>query len=506
MPPALPIPSPRSASPLPPGAPGGIVPPDVVHLVAEYWPFVRTGGLAEAVSGLAATQHRTGSRVSVFLPLHRGARRTAGDLVPVGEPFHVQVGPRLEAARLLRQASPAPGPSVYFVDHPAFFDREGVYGEEHDYPDNHIRFAFFCLAALQVLPILHPDRPVVVHAHDWHTALAPIYLRTTFAGSPVHDRAASVLSVHNAGYQGHFPARALEDLGIPASLYDWRFLEWYGRANLLKGGLVFTDMATTVSPTHAFELRTEAGGFGLHEVFVGLRDRLVGILNGIDLEHWNPETDPYIPARYSRDDLSGKATCKAAIQRDYNLPQAPSIPVVAMAARLVHQKGLDLILGSRVVHEESAVQFVFLGTGEAKYQRALAAMATGSDRVSAQFHFSDEAEHRLIAGADILLMPSLYEPCGLTQMRAQRYGAIPVARRVGGLADTIEDGVTGILFDEYLPERLDVALRRSIARYGDSEAWQEFMRTAMATDFGWERTANRYYEVYLRALNRRRPA
>jgi starch synthase len=498
--------APASLSPLPPGAPGGAVPPDVVHLVAEYWPFVRTGGLAEAVSGLAGFQHRAGSRVSVLLPLHQAARRTAGDLVPLGEPFHVQVGPRQEAARILRQASPPDGPSVYFVDHPAFFEREGVYGEGGDYPDNHLRFAFFCLAALQVLPSLAPDRPLVVHAHDWHTALAPLYLRTTFAGSPVHDRAASVLSVHNAGYQGHFPARVLEELGIPSSFYDWRFMEWYGRANLLKGGLVFADMTTTVSPTHAFELRTEAGGFGLHEVFVGLRDRLVGILNGIDLDHWNPETDPHIPARFSASDLAGKAVCKEAIQRDYRLPENPGVPLVAMAARLVHQKGLDLILGSQVVRHEPGVQFVFLGTGEAKYEQGLAGLAYGSDRVSAQFHFSDEAEHRLIAGADMLLMPSLYEPCGLTQMRAQRYGAIPVARRVGGLADTIEDGVTGILFDEYLPERLDMALRRAIARFGDPEAWTDFIRSAMATDFSWARTASRYYEVYQRALARRRPS
>lgn len=493
-----------SSAELHPGAAAGGQPPDVIHLVAEYWPFVRTGGLAEAVSGLARYQHRAGSRVSVLLPLHRGAKQVAGDLVPVGEPFHVQVGPRLEAARLLRQAGHPDGPAVYFVDHPDFFDRAGVYGEGADYPDNHLRFAFFCLAALHVLPRLAEDRPVVVHAHDWHTALTPLYLRTAFAGSPVHDAAASVLSVHNAGYQGHFPAQVLEELGIPASLYDWRTLEWYGRVNLLKGGLAFTDMATTVSPTHAFELRTAAGGFGLHDVFIGLRDRLVGIINGIDLEYWNPETDPHIPATFSREGLAGKAVCKEALQRDYNLPVDPRIPLVAMAARLVQQKGLDLILASEVVRWDEGMQFVFLGTGDRRYEEGLAALATNSNRISVQFHFSDEAEHRLIAGADVLLMPSLYEPCGLTQMRAQRYGAIPVARRVGGLADTIEDGVTGILFDEYLPERLDVALRRASARFGDPASWSVFLQSAMSTDFGWARTAARYYEVYHRALMRRR--
>jgi len=505
MTPWAPVPPGPGGPPI--GSTGDRTRPDVVHLCAEYWPFVRTGGLAEAVSGLAGYQQADGSRVSVVVPLHRAARRVAGELVPVGDPFAVQLGETTEAARLMRQASPPDeGPAVYFLDHHSYFDREGVYGENgEDYPDNARRFAFFSLAAVVALPRL-AAAPVVLHAHDWHTALSLVYLRTAFAGRPFHDHTAAVLSVHNAGFQGHFPFRILREVGLPESVYHWNFMEWYGRVNFLKGGLVSADMVTTVSPTHAFELRTEGGGFGLHDAFRGLRDRLVGILNGIDNRHWDPSTDPHIPARYSPGDLAGKAVCKAATQRTFNLPEDPDIPLVAMAARLVHQKGLDLILNSRIVTGDSRAQFVFLGTGEGRFESALGILARGSRRISAQLFFSDEAEHRLIAGADALLMPSLYEPCGLTQMRAQRYGAIPVARRVGGLADTIEDGVTGILFPGYSPGDLDVALERMLARYSDPPGWREMMSNAMATDFGWERAAARYFDLYHRALVRRQTA
>jgi starch synthase len=472
------------------------VPPDVIHLAAECWPFVRTGGLAEAVRGLADFQKRGGSNVSILLPLHRQAREVAGELVPVGESFPVQVGPRTEMARLFTVRDPGEGPTVLFVDHAEWFDRSGVYGEGGDYADNHIRFAFFCLAALTVLPSLATSRRLVLHAHDWHAALAALYLRTQFAGSPVHDRTALVLSVHNAGYQGHFPASAVEELGIDPGLYDWRCLEWYGRANLLKGGLTFADRVTTVSPTHAVELRTPAGGFGLHEVFVGLGERLVGILNGIDFEAWNPATDLRIAAHFSRDELAGKSVCKAALQQEYGLPPEPTVPIVAMAARLVQQKGMEIILGSRLLREDPPAQFIFLGTGDPAHEAGLASLAAASPRIAFHRGFTDDQEHRLIAGSDILLMPSLYEPCGLTQMRAQRYGTIPVARRVGGLADTIEDGVTGILFEEFFPDRLDAALRRAFARYREGESWLPLMRAAMARDFSWAHVATQYMEVY----------
>jgi starch synthase len=472
----------------------------VVHIAAEYFPFARTGGLAEAVSGLAHHQRAAGLNVLVILPLYRTVRDVEPDLEPIGPPLLVPMGGRTEEARVFRGAG-ARGrrPEVFFIEHLEYFNRPGIYGENAvDYPDNARRFAFFAQAALTVLPRLVTG-PVLLHAHDWHTALVPVYLRATAAGERLPG-AASVLSVHNPGYQGHFPPETMPDIGLPWELYNWRQLEWYGKVNFLKGGLVFTDFVTTVSPTQAAELRTPGGGFGLHDNFLWLGNRLVGVLNGIDQREWDPATDTQITARYSADHLDGKRRCKAALQRSFGLPQRRKTPLFGMTGRLVTQKGLDLILDARDLLASDA-QFVFLGSGELKYEQALVELATSApNRIGVQLDFSDRLEHRLMAGADIFLMPSLYEPCGLTQMRSQRYGAPPVVRDVGGLRDTVEDGVTGFSFDAYTAEAFSEAAFRALACFADPRRWQAMMRRGMARDFSWERSVAEYLDVYRRAL------
>ncbi len=474
--------------------------PPVVHLTSEYFPYARTGGLAEAVSGLATFQQRAGQRALALLPLYRSVRESAPGLVPVGDAFEVPLGPSREPAQLLRVAAPGAGPEVYAIAHPHFFERDGLYGDMHgDFGDNHRRFGFFVLAALEVLPRLVPGR-AILHAHDWHAALAPMFLRLTHAGRPGYAELRTVLSVHNPGYQGHFPPGIVPELGIPWEAYDWRCLEWYGKANLLKAGVSTADMVVTVSPQHARELLTPEGGFGLQEAFHALGDRLVGILNGIDQQTWNPATDLQITARFAAGDLEGKERCKAALQRAFGLPQRTRTPLFAFAGRLARQKGLDVILGSLGLLGSPA-QFIFLGSGERRYGEALLALQRAApDRIGVDLAFTDRVEHRLMAGADLLMMPSEYEPCGLTQMRAQRYGAIPVARRVGGLADTIDDGVTGFLFDAYAPPAFEEAAFRALAAYEDRAAWGRMMDTAMHRDFGWERAVERYAQVYQRAL------
>lgn len=477
----------------------------IVHLSAEYWPYIRTGGLGEAVRGMATFQSFAGSETSVLLPLFDRIRDVDYGLKPFGDPFTVQIGHRVEPTRLWEATKGTEGPRVFFLENSEYFGRAGVYGEGgEDYPDNHLRFSFLAAAAVQVLPEIAPGPdPVLLHMHDWHTALAVVYLRALGKGDPFTDRIATVLSVHNGGFQGHFPREVLADMGLPDELYHMDVMEWYGRANILKAGLVHTDMATTVSPSHSFELRTEAGGFGLHHTFLGLHDRLVGILNGIDHRIWNPETDSDIPANYSASDLSGKAECKAALQAEYSLSADPGTPVIGMVARMVSQKGMDLILGGRAIREADA-QFIFLGSGERRFEEGLTNLAAAHpDRVAVQLDFTEEREHRLVAGADSLLMPSLYEPCGLTQMRAMRYGTPPLARRVGGLHDTIEDGHTGLLFDDYKPERLDWLIERAIARYQKPATWRDMVEHGMAEDFSWERVVDRYFEVYEQAFEAR---
>jgi starch synthase len=495
---------PAPAAPAPPApliAPDGER-PTVVHVTAEYYPYARTGGLAEAVAGLAGFQAAAGLDVIAILPLYRTVRDVDCDLEPVGPPFVVSLGGRAEEARVFRVAGPVTGAQVFFIEHLGYFNRSGIYGEAGaDYPDNARRFAFFALAALTALPRL-TQRRILLHAHDWHTALAPVYLRTLFDQHRWAREASVVLSVHNPGYQGHFGPEVMPDIGLPWELFHWTMLEWYGKVNLLKGGLVFADYVTTVSPTQAAELRTPGGGFGLHGVFVGLGDRLVGVLNGIDQRLWNPATDPLITAQYSVDKLEGKRRCKAALQRSFGLPQRRRAPILGMAGRLVTQKGLDLILQARQLLASDA-QFVFLGSGDPYYEQALTDLASAApNRIGVQLDFTDRLEHRLMAGADIFLMPSLYEPCGLTQMRSQRYGAPPVVRRVGGLNDTVEDGVTGFAFDAYSPAAFEEAALRALAGYADAPRWQAMVRRGMARDFSWERSVDQYLDVYRRAVAR----
>jgi starch synthase len=476
-------------------------PAPVVHLVPELSPFARTGGLGEAVASLAKYQAASGIPVTVIMPLYAAVRERT-ELRPIAPAFSLTVGPRTETARLYEPAAPHQqgNPRFVFVESEVYFDRPGLYGDEQgDYPDNALRYALFARAVLVSLPKLLPEAPSILHAHDWQTALASIYLKTEFIAHPYYEGIRAVLSVHNAGYQGHFPEPTMSDLGLPVSLYNHRQLEWWGRVNLLKGGLVFSDLVITVSPTHAHELRTEKGGFGLDGVFVALRDRLVGIVNGIDQEIWDPTKDTVIPRRYSADNLVGKKRCRIALQRATGLSRWTA-PIFGLTARLVAQKGLDLIVGDPGYFAFDA-QYVFLGHGEARYEAMLTELAERApSRIAVKLDFTDDFEHLLLAGADMCLMPSQYEPCGLTQMRAQRYGTIPVARRVGGLADTIEDGVTGFLFDDYTPTDFMRAAMRAVDQYRETESWEEMMREAMSRDFGWERSAARYLSVYRRIL------
>jgi len=471
----------------------------VVHLATEYWPYARTGGLAEAVRGIARHQSAAGARAFAFMPLYSSVREHFPGLEPRGEPYEVTVGPRTETARIFQNPEGGDNPRILFVEHDDYFGRQGLYGHGHgDYSDNHVRFAFFCRAVLDKLPEISPG-PTTIHAHDWHTALASVFLRNDLEGDAYYDDVAAVLTVHNAGYQGHYPPDVMVELGLDWSLYTYDQLEWYGKVNLLKGGLVFSDIVTTVSPTHARELRTRAGGFGLHDTFSSLHDRFVGILNGIDYSVWNPSDDSMIGAHFSAGDLSGKARCKALLQEEVGLPVAADVPVFGMTARLAEQKGYDIILKSEMFAELDA-QWIFLGEGEKRYEDALRLLSEEMpDKVAARFQFSEEREHRLLAGADFLLMPSQYEPCGLTQMRAQRYGALPVVRRVGGLADTVEDRVTGFVFDDYQPWALQEAVTWAVNLYELRERWEERVREAMSRDFSWRAGVRRYQEVYQRA-------
>ena len=489
-------------------------PVSIVHLTAELAPIARTGGLGEVVTSLAAYQAAAGQQVAILMPLYRQIRDQFPNLEPVGAPFVVSVAfrdygaqlhrlPATTAAEVIGMRGAGTTPEVYFIDNRDFFDRDGIYGDNGgSYGDSARRYAFFNAAAMLVLPRIAPA-PALLHAHDWHSCLALAYLRTWYADSAYHRDVATVLTVHNAGYQGHYPPETMAEVGLAASLYNFAQFEWYGRMNLLKGGLSFADAVTTVSMTHADELRTAEGGFGLHENFLLKGDRFVGILNGIDQTRWDPHTDGEIAAPYSREDAGNKALCKTALQRELGLEARADLPLFVMTARMVQQKGLDLVLENPWIFDADA-QWVFLGNGDRRYVDGLRGLAARyPDRVFISTQFSDALEHRMMAGGDVLLMPCRYEPCGLTQMRAQRYGTVPLVRRVGGLADTVHDGVTGFVFNEFTAAGFAGAIARAIVAYRDRDQWFRMMRDGMARDFGWERSEERYRDLYRTVLTAR---
>src|SRR5205085_3999876 len=306
---------------------------------------------------------------TVVMPLYQQVRSVVSAIDPVGAPFTVQLGTTKETARLWRAKDTPRGTDVVFVEHPGFFDRPSLYGEGRDYPDNHRRFAFFPLAAVPALPRIAPAG-AILHAHDWHAAMALVYLRSVFSRTPYYRRVPAVLNVHNAGYQGHFPLKTMPEIGLPWELFNWEFLEWYDKVNWLKGGIISADAVVTVSATHARELQSPDGGFGLGDTFRALRDRLFGITNGIDHHIWDPTADQQIVACFSAEDLGGKRACKAALQQHFGLGAWPRTPLFGMAARLVAQKGLDLLIDGHALGAADA-QYIFLGQGEQRYVEPL---------------------------------------------------------------------------------------------------------------------------------------
>jgi starch synthase len=371
----------------------------------------------------------------------------------------------------------------------------------HDYPDNAERFAHLSRAAL-ALPAALGLRPSIVHANDWQSGLCPYLLRHEHGQDPALAGARTVFTIHNLAYQGVFPKQVLPFLGLPWDVFRLDAMEFFDRVSFLKAGLSFADALTTVSPTYAREILTPDGGAGLDPVLRHRRHALHGILNGIDVGEWDPARDPHLPAHYSARDLTGKGVCKASLQRELGLPVRPDVPLVAMVSRLVDQKGLDLVVGALGQLVTREVQLAVLGAGSPAYEDAFrSAAAAQPSQVAARIGFDEGLAHRLEAGADLFLMPSRFEPCGLNQMYSLRYGTVPVVRAVGGLEDTVEDydgwtRGTGFKFREYTREALLLAVRRALDTYRDRRAWRALVLRGMVQDFSWGRSARAYEALY----------
>lgn len=470
----------------------------VLMVSSEATPFAKTGGLADVTGALPAALQKLGDEVAVVMPRYRQIpwedTESAWDNMVV---YAGATAYRVDIRTLVHK-----GVRFYFVEAPYFFDRAGLYNERNvDYADNHKRFAVFSLAALGVAQTVFPCD--IVHCHDWQAALAPVYRADQQHSNPAFDGVKTVMTIHNMGYQGRFHKSQFPELGLNWGWFTMDKLEYHGDVNFLKGGIATADWVTTVSPTYAKEIQTPEGGFGLEAALRARGDALTGILNGVDYDEWCPSTDKHIAANYSLDDLSGKRACKKALLEEFHLP-ADNLdrPVIGIVSRFAQQKGFDLIAGIASFIEENDVQLVVLGSGDWKFEKIFHDWQRWlPHKVGVWFGYNNGLAHRIEAGADLFLMPSQYEPCGLNQIYSLRYGTVPVVRATGGLDDTIQED-TGFKFSSYTVGSLYDALRTALGAYQNRDSWTERMRRGMAKDYSWDASARAYSALYERLLGR----
>jgi starch synthase len=475
----------------------------VVFAASECVPFSKTGGLADVVGALPRALASAGHQVSVYVPRYRQTQLKAA-LTVVGS-ITVPFDDRYRFCSVVSGGKQA-GVSFYFVDYPPFFDREALYGTSTgDYPDNAERFALFSRAVLEASKILGVPR--IFHCHDWQAALIPVLLRTQYAEDPAFSEVATVFTIHNMGYQGLFPPDTLPLLTLPWDLFTISKMEFFGNVNFLKGALVFSDFVTTVSRKYSQEIQTTEFGFGLEGVLRTRSSTVAGILNGVDYEEWNPETDRFIVARYSPQDLSGKAKCRQDLLETFGIDKADaSLPVIVIVSRFAAQKGFDLIaqIMERLAREEMII--VALGNGDKTYEELFLRLAKQfPQKIAVKVAYDNTIAHKIEGGSDMFLMPSKYEPCGLNQIYSLKYGTVPVVRATGGLDDTIEHWDprtgkgTGFKFTDYNGEALLLTIKEALRAFRDQTSWQQLMRNGMNKDFSWNASAKDYIRVYERA-------
>lgn len=473
----------------------------VLQVCAEIFPLLKTGGLADVTGALPAALRSQEVDMRVLLP------GFASILAGLSAPRMVARLPArsdVPAARLLAGRLPACDADAYVIDAPELYQRPGgpyADAQQRPFADNHLRFARLGWAAAEIANGIDPQwSPDVVHAHDWHAGLTPLCMRQLGVA------ARSVFTIHNLAYQGLFPAATFNSLGLPAACFSMDGVEFYGQVSFMKAALQVADAITTVSPRYAREIQTCEQGMGLDGLLRSRAERLRGILNGVDTEVWNPAHDKALAATYSAQRMDGKSACKAALQAETGLQAAPDRLLLGVVSRLTEQKGLPLLLANLPALIQRGVQMAILGSGDAELERAFSAMAeVHPAQIAVRLGYDEAFAHRLIAGADVILVPSLFEPCGLTQLYGLAYGTLPLVRHVGGLADTVvdcslealqEQRASGFVFHDFSPEAMDAALRRAELLYGQPTLWRQLQQTGMAQRHDWESAAGQYAGVY----------
>lgn len=480
----------------------------ILFVTSEAYPLIKTGGLADVSGSLPIALRVLGHDVRILMPGYEPA-------IAAGEFQTVKVLHKDKGIAILEGLLPGSEVPVWLLTHDDYFARPGnpyLATDGQPWEDNPERFALLCHVAAEIAMdrLGLGWRPQVAHGNDWQSGLVPVLL----GDEP--GRPATVFTIHNLAYQGVFPYATFQKLRLPQRFWSAHALEFYGQMSFIKGGLAFADRISTVSPTYAQEIQGGEFGCGLEGLLSHRRERLSGIINGIDAEAWNPATDPFLPTHFDVAGLSKRAENKAALQQSFGLPPDPDIAVLAWVGRLVQQKGIDLVIDLLPKLAGLPLQLVVVGSGEDRYQRLLQRWAKlYPDKISVKLGYDESSAHLLEAGTDLFLMPSRFEPCGLNQMYSQRYGAVPVVRRVGGLADTVVDAdpahlaagtATGIVFDEPTPAALLLAIQRGLALFQDKAAWRRVQAAGMNKEFSWEASAQRYLELYELALQDRTQA
>lgn len=478
----------------------------VLMVGTEVAPLVSSGGLADVMAALPKALRKQGMDVRIIMPAFRQIPHDQRG--PYVGAVSVPIRDARQTGAIRETICPDSGVPLYLVEHEAYYGREALYGSSaHEYYDNPERFAFFCHAVLQGMPQVG-WKPDIIQCHDWHTAIIPILLKTRLRDDPYWREVRSLFTIHNIAFQGRYSVDRFDMTGLDRALFENGTLEYEGDFNLMKGAIQFADALNTVSPRYALEIQTLEYGCGLHGLLAGRSKDLYGILNGVDYTVWNPETDPHIPARYTADDPAGKAACKQALQQAMRLPEKTDVPLVGVVSRLYWQKGIDLMLDALPNLVQMGFQLAILGSGDHALERRLEdAIPRFPGQVGVYLGYNAGLSHLVFAGSDFFLMPSRYEPCGLTQMYALAYGSIPIVRRTGGLADTVAHATersirskkaTGISFVPKTPGAITRAAARARSLYDDPATRAAVARTGMSQRFSWENSAREYLRLYER--------
>jgi starch synthase len=458
---------------------------------SEVVPFAKTGGLADVTGALPVALEKIGLEVAVAMPAYKSINTKLEKLTE-----------GVLTTKIGRNTL------VYFIQNDHYFGREGLYGDKKgDYPDNLDRFSFFCKRLLEFIKT-ESFRPDIIHCNDWQTALIPVYLKTSLKDDPFYQKIKVLFTIHNLSYQGLFPKEEFPKLGIDWQYFSMEFLEFYDKINLLKGGLVFSDLINTVSPTYAREIQAAEFGCGLEGVLTKRSQDLFGVLNGLDYEVWSPDKDGLIFKRYDLESIELKAVNKKGLQKECGLKVESKVPLIGIVSRLADQKGLDIVAPGLEQIYDLGMQLVLLGTGDEKYHLLFKKLPRKfSKRISVSLKFDNVLAHKIYAGCDMFMMPSRFEPCGLGQLISLKYGTVPIVKKVGGLVDTIRDYDPrqkrgwGFVFEEHSVESMCQALKRARDVFYDRDSWQALVATAMKLDFSWQKSARGYQELYQRCLS-----